>query len=252
MVEGIAGRALQAQQTGLRLHGHHLQAQQVARIAQKAPAQGAHAARSPGDEPSQRGGSVGARGQPQGPAMGRQLPVEIRQQAAGLRFHHARGRLHPPQRREPPHLQHHAAGQGHALAVVARARSAHRQRHTQSGTGPGHQPHLLHIARAHGQLGPATRQELAEHRRETMEIARPFLQLPGGAQHLKRRGQPPQLLLQGADQGIRGPGRQGGQGKGGHWRGLARTTVPPLSALTGPPSGPSSTWRSLAPGAAGG
>ena len=187
MVERFAGRPIQAQQPGLVLHGHHLQAEQVAWIAQKAPAQGANPAGAPADEAPHRGAAVGAGHQAQGPALAGQLLVQWGQPAARLHLHHAGFGVdvaHPVQALE---LEHHPAGQGHALAVVTRARPPQGEGHPMAATGPSHQLHLLHAGRQHGQLGAAALQLGHQHRRIVVKIPRQPLQLRPANHQLEAR-----------------------------------------------------------------
>ena len=177
VVERFAGRPIQTQQPGLVLHGHHLQAEHVAWIAQKPPAQGANPAGAPADEAPHRGAAVGAGHQAQSPALAGQLLVQGGQPAARLHLHHAGFGVdvaHPVQALE---LEHHPAGQGHALAVIARARPPQGEGHPMATAGPSHQLHLLHAGGQHGQLGAAALQLGHQHGRIVVKIPRQALQL---------------------------------------------------------------------------
>lgn len=135
----------------------------MAGIAQEAPAQRAQAARATGEEAPQGGAAVGARGQPQGPAVDRQLAIQVGQDAAGLRLHDAADRVHGPQPVEAAEVEHQPTGQGHALAVVAGAGTPQRQRHPVAGAGAGHRHHLLQPLHLHGHLGAAALEQRFQH-----------------------------------------------------------------------------------------
>ena len=177
MVERLTGGGIQPQQPGFRLHRDHLQPEQVAGIAQKAPAQRTDAAGAAGDEAADAGAAVGAGQQPQGPAAGGQLLIHHRHQGAGLHLDHSGSGVEIAQAVQTGEVQHHAAGQGHALAVVAGAGPAQGEGHAGPGTGAGHQPHLLHAGGPHRQLGPLAPEQGHQQRGVVEVVAREPLQL---------------------------------------------------------------------------
>ena len=237
MVEGLHPIPLQPQQPGLGFHGHHFEPQQVAGVAQEAPAQRSDAAGTAGDEPPEGGRSPGARRQTQGPAVGGQGPVEISQAAARLRLQHAAVGIdlaHPLQAAE---IEHHPTGQGHTLAIVARAGAPQRQGHRLVGTGRRHRHHLIHPGGQHHQLGHATSQQGGEHRRIVVEVGGKAGEVSGIAEQLHAGTTPFQRHRHGGH-GLRRWGLgQRGQAVGGHgggwWRPSAWRRAEPIEPGAG-------------------
>ena len=97
-------------------------------------------------------------------ASRRQLSIQLSQIAARLGGDHTADGIAAAQLPQPRQLQHHAAGQRHALAVVAGAGSPQRQRQLQAGAGRHHAAQLLQIGGAHRQLGAAARQQCRQRR----------------------------------------------------------------------------------------
>ena len=138
MVDRPRCGGIQVQQARLGLQGHQLQPQQVARIAQEAPAQGADAPGAAGDEAPQAGAAIGAGHQPQGPAPGLELLVQVFEQDPRLGRDHTRFAIEAAQSVEAGEIEHQPAGQGHALAVVARGCAPQGEAYPLAPTGRRH------------------------------------------------------------------------------------------------------------------
>ncbi|MPL60721.1 hypothetical protein SDC9_06282 [bioreactor metagenome] len=153
----------------LGLHRDHAQSQDIAQIAQRAPADRAHPARAAGDETAKRRGGRGRGHHPQLlPGLRLRLRVEVADHDARFRHHPARSNL-----ADPVHVlqvHHAAARQRHRLTVIAGAGAAHGNRHVMGVTGLEHLDHLGLVARRDDEIGHDVIEARLQHRRIPEEI----------------------------------------------------------------------------------
>jgi len=142
----------------------------VARFAQPAPGDRAHAARPAGDEAAD-GRSTLRRG------MHAQLPPFRPRRAIEVAHLPSRSDAHqagtlPLDRVERRHVDHHAALQRHRLAVIAGAAAARGDRHAVAEAGGGDADHVRLVARADHRLRRLAAQLPVQHRAVPEEVAR--------------------------------------------------------------------------------
>jgi hypothetical protein len=169
---GDAGQVFagEFQDARLGLHGDHAQAQNVAQIAQRAPAHRPNAAGPAGDEPANGGGAVGGGHHALFLAgMRARFSVQIFDHLARLDDHAAGvNLLHLG---HVLHVHDHATGERHGLTVIAGARAACRDRHIMGEAGLQNLDHLGFGARGDDEIADQMVHAGLQHRRVPEEIA---------------------------------------------------------------------------------
>ena len=91
--------------------------------------------------------------------MGVELLVQVLEQDPRLGRDHAGVAIEAAQPVEAGEIEHQAAGQGHALAVVARGRSPQGEAHPLAAGGRRHPQNLVNAVPPHQHLGAAAREQ---------------------------------------------------------------------------------------------